>query len=88
MAISKTKEQNARDRMHHIIDIVDEDKVEAMLTLFQDLEEETEFSEYPKDLRTQLDKDFEAYRAGEKTYSKQEVRVHTDELLKSLGVRK
>lgn len=88
MATSVTKERSARDRMHHIIDIADEDKVEAMLTFFQDLEERNEFSEYPDDLKTQLDKDFEAYKAGEKTYSKQEVGPHTDRLLKSLGIRK
>ena len=74
--------------MHHIIDIVNEDKVKAMLTLFQDLEEENGFFEYSDDLKAQLDKDFAAYQAGEKTYSEQEVKMHTDELLKSLGVRK
>lgn len=47
MVTSVTKEQSARDRMHHIIDIVEEDKVKAMLILFQDLEEEYELFEYP-----------------------------------------
>lgn len=88
MANLPIKELNARERMHHIIDIVDEDKLEAMRTLFHNLEEETEFLEYPDDLKVQLDKDFEAYKAGEKTYSKLEVEAHTNELLKSLGISK
>lgn len=85
----ETNELSVRERMHHIIDIVDEDKVRAMLILFQNLEEEwSETLAYPTDLKARLDKDLEAYKAGEKIYSMQEVEAHTNELLKSLGVRK
>ncbi|HLR01102.1 MAG TPA: hypothetical protein VK102_12095 [Sphingobacterium sp.] len=77
-----------RDRMHHIIDIADDKKVKAMLTLFQDIEQENEFSEYPDNLKKQLDSDFKAYKSGDKTYSEQEVKAHNSDLLKSLGLRK
>lgn len=85
--IFENKELSVRDRMHQIIDRVSDDKVKAMLILFQDFDEEgNENYEYPDDLKAQLDKDFEAYKAGEKTYSKEEVEAHANKLLQSLNI--
>ena len=76
-----------RERLHKIIDIVGDDKVNAMLTLFQDLEEEESLT-YTDEFVVELDHDYDAYLNGGKTYSREEVKVHTHGLLKSLRTKK
>jgi hypothetical protein len=85
-----TQKHTSRERLHHIIDIVDDEKINAMLTLFQNLENgnEDDALDYSDELKAQLDEDYKAIQAGEKTYSKAEMLAHTDEFLKQLGVRK
>ncbi len=75
------------ERLHKIIDIVDDEKVNAMLTLFQNLEEENSTT-HTDEFVAELDQDYDAYLNGGKTYSKEEVKVHTHELIKSLRTKK
>ncbi len=77
-------ERTARKEMHRIIDLVDEEKVKAMLTLFRNIIEENNFDIYTNALKKQIDNDFLAYKNGEKTFSEKEVKARTNQLLKSL----
>lgn len=76
-----------RERLHKIIDIVDDEKISAMLTLFQDLEEEDNPT-YTEGFGAELDQDYDSYLNGSKTYSSEEVKTHTQKLLKSLRALK
>jgi hypothetical protein len=86
MQSEKQDQKTARDRLHHIIDIVDDERVNAMLTLFQDFEED-QFS-YTDKFVAELDKEYDEYQNGGKTFSKEEVGFHTSELLKSIREKK
>ncbi len=91
MAAIATDAATAREKMIHFLEIVKDERVLGLYTfLAEEIEEEIEQEdwEYPEELKVELDKRFEAYKNGEKTYSKEEVEAHTHELLKSLGVRK
>lgn len=89
MAMEKEQKNGVspRERLHKIIDIVDDDKVNALLTLFQDLEEEEGLT-YTEGFVAELDQEYDSYLKGNKTYSREEVKIHTQDLLESLRSQK
>ena len=84
--IATTDAATARERLHHIIDEIEDERVIGLYIAFSS--EIGEDWEYPAELKAQLDEDYEAVKNGEKTYSKEEILQSADALLKQLGIRK
>lgn len=61
---------------------MDDDKVNAMLTLFRNMNEEDSLT-YSDGFIVEPDKDYDEYLNGGKTYSRKEVEKHTTQLIKS-----
>lgn len=74
----------ARERLHRIIDEIEDTRV---INLYEFLKDENveENWEYPEELKAQLDKDFEEYQKGAETFGREEVQKEIKARLNSKG---
>lgn len=63
----------AREKFHRFIDEIEDERVIGLYAAFSN-EIEDEDWEYPEELKVQLDKDFEDYKNGAATFSREDVR--------------
>jgi predicted AlkP superfamily phosphohydrolase/phosphomutase len=74
-----------RERLHNLIDIIDEEKINAILVLFDEAVEENWI--YSDEFTEELEQIEAEYQQTKIAYSKEDVDAYTQDLLKSLNVK-
>lgn len=71
-----------REKLHRYIDTVEEKKIQAIYTLFEEEIEQDEW-EYTDEFKSELDKRYDNYKNGSKMVSAPEAEKQIEEILQS-----
>lgn len=86
MPIIETDAAKARKQLLSFIERIEETRVIHLYEFLKgEIEQDDENMTYSDEFLSGLDKDYKEYQKGAKTYTREEVEEHTDQLLKSLG---